>query len=165
MGIEMKELILQYVKYNLWANKRIADLLGTTEPSLLDKEITSSFPSIRKTVHHIWDAELAWIARLQEKVISWPPSAQFIDPAIDHFLKTSEEFISLVEAKNDAYLKNSTTYKDSRGNTYTNVNYGIIMHCMNHSTFHRGQLITMMREAGITKFPSTDLITYLREIK
>ena len=161
----MKEIIIQQVNYNLWANKRMADLLITIEPTLLDREIKSSFPSIRKTVHHIWDAELAWTGRLQGKSIAWPPTSQIQNPQIDQFIKTSEDFIFFVQAKDDAFLQSSTTYKDSKGNQYTNINSGIIMHCMNHSTFHRGQLITMFREAGIIQLPSTDLITYLREIK
>jgi uncharacterized damage-inducible protein DinB len=41
--------------------------------------------------------------------------------------------------------------------------YEIIMHCMNHSTFHRGQIVTMLRTAGVTNLFSTDLITYYRE--
>ncbi|MES1222732.1 MAG: DinB family protein, partial [Bacteroidota bacterium] len=52
------------VKYNLWANKRIAEVMMNTDGALLSKEIASSFPSIRKTVFHVWDAEFIWLKRL-----------------------------------------------------------------------------------------------------
>jgi uncharacterized damage-inducible protein DinB len=39
----------------------------------------------------------------------------------------------------------------------------ILFHVVNHGTFHRGQMITMLRELGYTSFPSQDLIAFTRE--
>lgn len=156
-----KDQLIQYVNYNLWANGRLADIIIKLDPSLLDKEIKSSFPSLRKTVHHIWDAELAWLARLKKEVVNWPPSAQFKDPSIQDFLKTSETVLNFVTAQPEIFFESSTAYKNSRGEAYEDNNHGIIMHCMNHSTFHRGQIVTVLRELGVTQLPSTDLITFL----
>ena len=36
---------------------------------------------------------------------------------------------------------------------------------MNHSTYHRGQIITILRELGVTTLPTTDLMAYFRETK
>ncbi|WP_223233283.1 DinB family protein [Chitinophaga sp. CF418] len=33
---------------------------------------------------------------------------------------------------------------------------------MNHSTYHRGQLVNMLRQVGFTQLSSTDLATYYR---
>jgi uncharacterized damage-inducible protein DinB len=41
----------------------------------------------------------------------------------------------------------------------------MIWHCINHQSFHRGQLVTFARQLGITDIPSTDYIVYLREKK
>lgn len=163
--MSVKKLILRQVNYNYWANKRLADVLLKIDPALLDKEVKSSFPSLRKTVHHIWDAELAWMLRLKGEVVNWPPSAQFKNPGIDQFLTASKNFIEFVESKDETYFDNSTTYKNIKGETYTTVNNGIIMHCMNHGSFHRGQLITILRELGISDLPATDLIVFLRQSK
>jgi uncharacterized damage-inducible protein DinB len=158
----VKDLLLQYVTYNHWANQRVADVLIKIDPQLLDKELKSSFPSIKKTVHHIWDAELAWIARLKKEVLAWPPTAQFKDPLISDFVKTSKDFLDFVSSKDEAFMADFTEYKNNRAELFKTHNYGMIMHCMNHSTFHRGQLITLLREVDITELPSTDLITFLR---
>lgn len=41
----------------------------------------------------------------------------------------------------------------------------MVQHCTNHSTYHRGQLITLARQLGIKKeVPSTDLLYFSREI-
>jgi uncharacterized damage-inducible protein DinB len=158
----MKELINTYLDYNLWANKRITAVVTSINPSLYDVEVKSSFPSLRKTVHHIWDAELAWLARLKKEVVSWPPSAQFKDPAIDDFLKTSDAFVDYVKSKGDNFLSEISPYKDSKGAQHSNLHSEMIMHCMNHSTYHRGQLVTILRGLGVTEIPSTDLITWYR---
>ena len=110
----------------------------------------------------MWDAEMIWLSRLEGTKLSWPPTAQFKDPAIDDFLKTSGELLNFVESKSEEYIHAETSFKDSKGNPYHMNNAGILMHVMNHSTFHRGQLVTMMRELGITELPQTDLIKYLR---
>ncbi len=158
----MKELITKYVNYNYWANKQLSALLLTINDTLLDKEIKSSFSSLRKTVHHIWDAEMTWTARLKNEAIQWPPSAQFKNPAIDEFLKTSEHVVDFISSKDETFFTTSTSYKNSKGTSFSTLNSDIIMHCMNHSTFHRGQLITILRSLEITNLPATDLIAFLR---
>ncbi len=158
----MKNLIDNYIDYNLWANKRTAEMLTSIDKSLLDAEVKSSFSSLRKTVHHIWDAELVWMARLKKELVNWPPSAQFVDPAIDDFLKTSEAFYRYVKCQGDNFLNQIAEYKDSRGTQHSNTHAEMIMHCMNHGTYHRGQIVTMLRELGVTTIIGTDLIIYFR---
>lgn len=159
----MKALLTQYSSYNLWANERMAALLKTLDSKLPDAAVKSSFPSLRKTVHHIWDAELIWLSRLEGKKLSWPPTAQFNNPGITDFLNTSLNFRDFVAGKDENYFQASTFFHDSKGNPYNMNNTGIIMHVMNHSTYHRGQLVTILRELGITELPATDLIKYIRE--
>lgn len=61
----MKEILQQYAQYNLWVNKRIIEALQKLSEENIDKEITSSFSSVRKTVYHVWSAEYIWLQRLQ----------------------------------------------------------------------------------------------------
>lgn len=160
----MRSLLVNYVNYNLWANKRIAEVLSTFPNQVLDQEVKSSFPSLRKTVHHIWDAELTWKARLSGEVLSWPPTARYKDPAITAFTGASEEFVNFVSNKEDVFFVSQCTYSNSKGTQFTNPVCDIIMHCVNHSTFHRGQIITMLHELGHNvNLPATDLIAYVRK--
>jgi uncharacterized damage-inducible protein DinB len=162
----MKEILKNYTSYNLWANIKLLDVLSGINVSLLDKEIKSSFPSLRKTVHHIWSAEEVWYRRLHgESLLSLPePGNDFL--AFAKLLSArSQGFIDLINEKDENYLLLSNSYKDTRGNSHTNLHWEMIMHCMNHSTYHRGQLVTMLREAGETTIPSTDLMGYFREKK
>jgi uncharacterized damage-inducible protein DinB len=59
-------LIKNYVAYNLWANTRLVEWLTTKPAALLEKEVPSSFPSIRLTLLHIWQTERFWLAVIQQ---------------------------------------------------------------------------------------------------
>lgn len=162
--MNIKELIVQQTAYNVWANTCIAELLKTLDDSILNKEQVSSFPSIKKTINHIWDAEFIWLTRLKEEPITdWPSKLLPSNSPIDAFLKTSIEFNLFVKSKHETFFDSNTTYFNLKKEAFSTKNSGITLHCMNHSTFHRGQIVTMLRNCGITKLPSTDLITYLRE--
>lgn len=160
----VNQILETYTSYNLWANKKLLDVLKDIDASLLDKEIKSSFPSLRKTIHHIWAAEEVWHTRLHGNS---PPSLPEPGPDFPAFSKLltgrSQGFIDLVKSKDENYLQAPCTYKDIRGNTWTNLHWQMIMHCMNHSTYHRGQVVTMLREVGQTTIPSTDMMGYFRE--
>src|SRR5688500_1763003 len=84
----MKETLLQYTNYNLWANTKLTESLKSIGISLLDQEIKSSFPSLRKTIYHIWAAEQVWYMRLHGES---PPSLS--EPTND-FTKFAKLFSS-----------------------------------------------------------------------
>ena len=164
----MKTILNDYTNYNLWANKKICDLLITLDDSVLQKDIDSSFRTIKETVYHVWGAEWLWLLRIQvnESSLIQSPVKNFtgdFKEAVESFHKISEEIIKLVSDTDEKELTNIITYQNLAGKEFTNVFYEVIMHCMNHSTFHRGQIITMLRTAGVTNLFSTDLITYYRE--
>lgn len=164
----MKEILINYTSYNLWANTRLVDVLISIESSFLDKEVKSSFPTINKTICHIWGAEDIWYQRLNG--IEQPNSIGFnfsgeVKDAIASFLNMSAIFNEFISQKDDSYFQSNNTYKDLKGNTHTNLHWQMIMHCMNHSTYHRGQIITMLRGFNITEIPATDMIQYFRQTK
>jgi uncharacterized damage-inducible protein DinB len=160
----MKETITTYTQYNFWANTRLTDVVQKINSSLLDKEIKSSFPSLRKTMHHIWSAEEVWHKRLcGESPAFLPEPGNNFSLFREQLIARSKSFTDLVNTKDENYLRLPNFYKDTRGNSHTNPHWQMIMHCMNHSTYHRGQVVTILRELGVTAIPSTDMIAYFRE--
>ncbi|MGE0638342.1 MAG: DinB family protein [Bacteroidia bacterium] len=159
----MRDLLVNYAAYNLWANQRIANVLKGLDASVLDKEIPSSFNSIRKTVFHIWDAEFIWLQRLNGLSLSdWPSKQYGADTPIDKFLETSQAFKELVEQLSEADFTGDCVYKNLKGAEYRNPRNEVLQHIFNHSTFHRGQIVTMLRNAGVEEIPATDFIYYTR---
>ena len=162
----MKEFLKQYTKYNIWANERICRMMENTNPALLDMELKSSFKSIRKTAYHIWDAETLWLKRLGGKSLKEWPSEKFTGSFLEfqnEFLGGSGKLFMYVLNREPKQLEQNLTYKNIKGVKFSSKTGHIIQHVCNHGTFHRGQIITMLREAGQTELIPTDFIAFIRE--
>ena len=159
--------ILIYTQYNYWANELLLSVIERDmNNKMLDKEIISSFPSLRKTAYHLWDAEFIWLKRLTGESLNNWPSKNFngtFSEAKEKILLNDKLFIEFVEKLNVEKLSELFTYKNVEGKTFTNPMWESVHHCMNHSTYHRGQIVTMLRQPGITNIPSTDFITFCRK--
>lgn len=163
----LHEQLLKYTLYNLWANARIMDFVTNAGEDNADVECQSSFPTIRKTIYHIYDAEWVWMLRINKQPLGdWPPSRDFNFP-LDKFRETwaaqSTEIIDFVRSSDEKKLAVNLDYTNTKGEKFTSRLSDVIMHCMNHSTYHRGQVITMLRTTGFTDVASTDFITFCRE--
>lgn len=161
----LESLLKDYVGFNLWANTEMVNWLKTKPLELMEQEVPSSFPNIRNTLLHIWGAEEIWLERLQ----LIPPSTflfqRFNGTVEDVFagiLNMSEKFSVYVEDLQDADFQEICTFKLLNGTEDSRSRVKMIHHCMNHSTYHRGQIVTMARNLGLTDPPSTDYIRYVR---
>lgn len=164
--LKMKNIYIKYTKYNYWANCRLADTLKKLPPELIDKELKSSFKTIKLTVLHIYDAETIWLERLNDQpAVSWP-SAKFTGSnfdALELLQNSSEQLIDKIEGLAPELFDTQISFNDMKGNPHKAYVNDIIQHAVNHSTFHRGQIVTMLRECGVTEISSTDYITFTRE--
>lgn len=162
--MEAQEL-KSYVNYNLWANKRVVQLLRSCTTEQLEQTVVNSFPSIIETAAHIWDAEYLWLKRLEGYSEKDFPSKHFKGTSLDildKLITISQDMVNYVQDKSEAYLFSKQEFNTTKGIHYSFPYYQMIHHCMNHSSYHRGQLITLCRQIGITEFESVDYITYLR---
>ena len=164
----MKELLLQYAMYNIWANQRILNVLGGLAEEQLDRDLGSSFPTLRKTVYHIWDVESVWYQRLQLAApVIWP-SATFTGAWAEFeqaFTRQSVMLKDFIATASDAKLAHTIEYQTTQQGIRKSAVRDAILTVFNHSTFHRGQLVTMLRQTGVTRLPATDFIVFTRSRK
>ena len=165
----MTHLIHQYVEYNVWANEKSMAIFRPLETAILEKEIVNSFPSVQLTLLHIWNAQHVWYNRINAIPITTLPS-QNLDLTMmeifDGLQKHSEDFRDCVLSLEEDQFNLMCHYNDLSSNTPHTQSFGqIIQHCMNHSTYHRGQLTMMARQLQLTDIQSTDFIYYLRALK
>jgi len=164
----LQQQLLKLSHYNMWANDKLMKWIIEAGEQTADLEMNSSFTSIRKTLYHIYDAETLWLVRLNgNQIQDWPPSRDFnytLTEFAEVFRKCSKDFSHWVETAKDKKLTEKCAYKNLKGDPFESSYCDIIQHCLNHSTYHRGQLITMLRQAGFTKVGTTDYITYCREL-
>lgn len=157
------ERILRQTVYNAWANSHVFDVIKNLDQEILIHPTGSSFPSICETVLHIWDAELIWLNRLQGKSFStWPSKDWKPEEGLQGWIDCSNQLRDFCAAQDVEWWEEISRYRVLSGKELTNVHADIVLHVTNHSTFHRGQLITMLRQAEINNPPVTDLIAFLR---
>lgn len=161
VGNDLTAMIQRYTAYNLWANQQLADWLQAASEEKLSQKIESSFSSLKDTVIHIWNAEYLWLFTVKNESADSSPARNFSgskEDLLNGWLKASEHFRDHVKSMSFEDLQAHSP--KFRGDEHT-VIADMIHHCMNHSTYHRGQLITMGRQAGLEDPPRTDFIFYV----
>jgi len=162
----MKQLLQQSAAYTIWANQLIFDCIGTLSEEQIKQEITSSFPSLSKTILHMWDAEVIWWQRLK--------LVEKIERPGEGFTGNFQELVKLVNQQSkiwkewvdnatETQLQHVFFYRNTKREEFKQPVYEMLLHLMNHGTYHRGQLVTMLRQLGVEKIPSTDFSTFCRK--
>ena len=162
----MKKIFVQYAAYNVWANQQLTDCISNLPDEQINREITSSFKSIFATLVHMWDAESIWWQRvkLQEQIEI--PSLNFegsILELVNNLLKQSKHWKEWVDLATEAALEHEFIYRNSKKEQFKQPVNEVLLHLFNHQSYHRGQLITMLRQVGLEQVPNTDLISFLRK--
>jgi len=165
----MKELLLQYARYNHWANSRIIEVLLSLDEEKLELPIASSFSTIKATVYHTWSAEFIWLQRLelteQPVWIAEEFNGSFAE-ACAQWQKISQAIIDFVARQyDDRSFGHVLQYYNRQKKSFKTPVSDVLMHMFNHGTYHRGQLVTMLRQAGEKKIPGTDFISFAHNSK
>ncbi|MCH8545596.1 MAG: DinB family protein [Cryomorphaceae bacterium] len=155
-----QQTVAQYVQYTVWANEQLIQWLETCDKDVWTKELSSSFNSIAATSRHLWNAEFGWLTTLKKKPWDNVPDGMSKDGILNGWRQTSQDFASyalnlLEEEKEGVRLLGDDEVRIE----------DILLHVCNHATYHRGQLITLGRQVGLSKPPRTDYIYYIRSVR
>jgi uncharacterized damage-inducible protein DinB len=160
----MKELLQQYAAYNIWANKLLVDRISKLSDEEINREIVSSFPSLYKTMQHMWLAEEVWWKRLKlmENIVL--ESALFAGPfseMVDILAKQSHQYKEWIDGATETQLVHVFAYIRNKEQHKMPV-YQMLLHVFNHASYHRGQLVTLLNQLGAGKIPDTDFFTFCK---
>jgi uncharacterized damage-inducible protein DinB len=153
------------IDYHYWARDRLFNALEPLTPEQYTRDLGSSFTSIRDTVTHVYAAEWAWYQRWQgESPTALLPSDRFGDLAAlrqawsEHEQKMRAYVGSLGEANVGCVLE----YKLLSGQAGASPVWQMVQHVVNHASYHRGQITTMLRQLGAQPAKPMDMIAYYR---
>jgi len=157
-----KSQITELYSYNEWANKKLLEAVNHLEAEELSRDLSSSYKSIRDTLVHIIGAEELWLSR-------WTGEQGRTLLNSDDFLTYTSLSIRWEALRNqmDSFLMSLSevdlveeiSYKNLKGISYSLELWKQMLHVTNHSSYHRGQVATMLRQ--LKKQPPTlDLIYY-----
>jgi uncharacterized damage-inducible protein DinB len=161
----MKELLQQYAGYTLWASQLMAASISSLSEEQLHREISSSFSSIYKTLLHMWDAESIWWQRLKLQEQITRPSDGFsgtFEELNKKMMEQCRQWKDWVDNATEAALQHEFIYQNTKKEHFKQPVYQVLLHIANHGTYHRGQLVSMLRQVGVAQVPATDLILYSR---
>ena len=162
----MKELLQQYAAYNFWANKILLEKLAQIPDEILHKNMGSSFESIYKTLAHLMEVESIWWQRLklQEHVqLPEKDSDENFTELSKKLLTLSKQWSEWVYDANEKNLTHVFGYQNTKKEFFKQPVNEVLLHLFNHQTYHRGQVITLLRQSGIDKIPATDFIVFCRK--
>ncbi len=159
-----QEIQLLY-DYNSWANHRALGAAEKLASEQFLRQMGSSFSSVRDTLAHIYGAEWIWLERFQGRSpAALPNVAQFQDVADlqEQWSAHECQLLAFVKGLSQADLDRVMEYKTLKFGVYHNPLWQSMQHVVNHGTYHRGQVTTLLRQLGAEP-KLTDLMHFYRE--
>lgn len=149
--------------YNRWANARTLDAAAALAPDAYARDLGSSFPSVRATLVHAYAAEWVWLMRWKGVSPGGLDHGDIPDVATlrERWSILERDQAGFIAGLTDADLERTVEYANTKGERFADSLGRLIQHQINHSTYHRGQVTTMLRQLG-AKAIGTDLVTFLR---
>jgi uncharacterized damage-inducible protein DinB len=158
--------VLEHFAYNKWANDRTLDAIRPLTPEQLTRNLGSSFPSICETAAHIASAEWIWLRRWKGQSpaahAEWAKRAT-MEVVVAQFEAIEAERAAWLGTLTDSDLARPLSFRLLNGQADQQVLSSQLLHLVNHSTYHRGQIAGMIRQVGATPL-ATDLIAYRRSL-
>jgi len=154
-------------RYNAWANKLIFDAVADLPAGEATKERKSLFKNMVHTLNHSYVIDLIWQAHLEGREHGFaarntpghPPLAELWrkQQAIDAW------YIAWSDKLSEAALGESVHFTLIGGNEGVMKRGEILLHVVNHTTYHRGFVADLFYQVPGARPPTTDLPVYLRE--
>lgn len=154
--------------YHVWAISRLAGWLGTKPAALLEAEAASSFPGIRATLLHMRDVERSLLEQLREAPASFFKSMDAddsLEEVLEKWVEQAVLFDEYVQSLTEEELQEECCCQIMFVGEICRPRFEIIQHCLNHSTYHRGQVVTIGHQVGLRDAPMTDYLVYVMQVK
>ena len=146
----------EWLNYNYWARDRQLQVCSRLTPEQWLRPLGNSFSSIRDTLAHMAGGEWVWLERCRGKSPqSLPDASQFPDlQAIAKYWNATERgFRNFLSGLPEEALLSAISYTGFTGDTWTYPLWRVLMHLMNHQSYHRGQVTMLLRLLGVEPIP------------
>ena len=151
--------------FDRWATERILEVVATVADDQYAKNLNSSHGGMRGTLVHTYSADWVWLERWKGN----SPTALIKEDDIPTFSLLKQKWDAVraerdrfVQSLNEEKIRMPLSYKNLKGDPFTEPLWQQMQHVVNHSSYHRGQVVTMLRQVGV-KPVATDLIAYYRK--
>ena len=161
----MLETIRLLYDYTKWADGRMFEAVGKLTPEQFTKDLGSSLKSARDTVVHLVSAQWIWLSRWTgESPKAMLSAADYPTQASirEKWEPLAGQLAGFVAEQTPESLAKPVNYKNLKGEPMSFPLGQLMLHAVNHSTYHRGQVTTLIRQLGSQPM-SSDLVVYYSE--
>jgi uncharacterized damage-inducible protein DinB len=152
--------------YHYWARDRMLDAVQRLAPEQFTRDMHNSFGSVRDTLVHTYVAEWAWHSRwLGHSPSRGRDATEFPDVAALRAAwgELEAKVRAFVGGLGERDIEREVAYKLLSGQPGKSRVGQMVQHVVNHATYHRGQVTTMLRQLGARPPEEMDLDTFYRE--
>jgi uncharacterized damage-inducible protein DinB len=154
------------IDYHYWARDRMLDAAERLTAEQFTKPLGNSFPSVRDTLVHLFSADWVWCARWEgDSPRTMLDPVTFPDVASIRVVWTEHEqkVRGILARLGDNGIARIIEYRSLKGVPQAEPFWQILQHLVNHGSYHRGQVTTLLRQLGAAPPDSLDLIAFYRE--
>lgn len=151
--------------YNYWARDRVLHAVAPLGLEEYRRDLSSSFPSIRDTLVHMYSAEWVWCSRWRGEAPDAMLDPEAFPGLVDlraAWARHEPVMRGVLDGLGEEGIGRVIEYRTMDGTAWCQPFADMFRHLVNHGTYHRGQVTTMLRQLGATPPKSTDLITFHR---
>jgi uncharacterized damage-inducible protein DinB len=160
-----KSDLQRLLDYSVWANRRVVRAAATLAPDDFRRDLGSSHGGVRGTLTHVLWAEWLWLERW--KGVS--PTTRMDESEFKDVVALRERWKAL-ERHRESWLaglsgaaaRETVRYRTTEGKAYEAPLWQLVQHVANHSSYHRGQVVALLRQLGVRPVP-TDMVAWDRE--
>jgi uncharacterized damage-inducible protein DinB len=152
-------------RYDRWANDLVFGCASKLTAEQFTRDLQSSHPSVRDTLAHILAAEWIWLQRwlgISPKALFDPAEFPDVASLSAKLREVEQDQIKFIETLSDESLAEVIAYTNTKGERWEYPLGHLMQHVVNHSSYHRGQVTTMLRQLG-ANVVSVDLLYYFDE--
>ena len=160
------DVLQTLLDYHYWARDRMLSAVATLTEEQLKRPLGNSFSSIFDTVVHLYGADWIWSSRWHgASPTALPASETFSDLAAVRGAWAEEErrIRAMVDRLGPEGIARPIEYRGWDGKQQAQPFWQMLQHVVNHGSYHRGQVTTMLRQLNLPPPKSMDLIAFYRE--
>ena len=159
--MSLKNIMSNYADYNLWVNQQFVNWLSPKSDELLYAEVPSSFSTIMKTLDHIWSTEEYWFSVISETSLLEKKQESELskEEILSGLLNSSKKLADFINSLSEEDLVKKVKIINPWFECELPIS-DYLLQVINHGTYHRGQIVTMGRNIGITDASNTDYNFY-----
>jgi len=152
--------------FNRWADSRVVHALRALDEEEYARELGGGWPSVRATFVHVAGATWAWSERIAGRdctVLHKEEQLPRLDDAVRVLTEAHGRFDGILAGATPQRLAETFTWKNLAGAERQAAFWVILRHVVNHASYHRGQISSMVKRLG--KQPiATDMVLWGIEI-